>query len=320
MPLVASSYRPPFIFRNGHIATIYSGLFRKVGAVYQERERITLSDNDFIDLDWSFAKHKTDKLIILLHGLEGNAQRPYMLGAAKFFNKKGLDVVSVNHRSCSGAPNLKYRSYNSGATEDLNDIIQFVVTDRSYKSIYLKGFSLGGNMVLKYLGEQKFDIVKEIKGAVAVSVPCSLNGSCIELHKYKNILYAQNFLKHLKAKLLEKRKRFPNKISEGEIRSIKTLIDFDNVYTSKAHGYKNALDYYEKCSSLQFLDKINVPTLLINAKNDSFLSADCYPYNIADISSKLYLETPSFGGHVAFIKPDYYYNEIRALDFLLEKS
>lgn len=319
MPLISSSYKAPIASRNTHLATIYSGLFRKVRGVKQERERITLSDGDFIDLDWSFAKKKTNKLMLLLHGLEGDAQRPYILGAAKIFVKNNIDVVAVNHRSCSGEPNLLYRSYNSGATEDLHDVLKHILDTRSYTDIFLKGFSLGGNIVLKYLGEQKFEIPSQIKSAIAVSVPCSLNGSCIELHKFKNILYATNFLIYLKAKLKIKQKQFPKLISKKDIQKIKTLRDFDDVYTSKAHGYIDATDYYTKCSSLQFLHNIKVPTLLINAKNDSFLSEDCFPYAIANSNPNLFLETPKYGGHVAFIKVNgYYYNEIRAVEFAVE--
>ena len=317
MPIVSSAYRSPLVFTNGHIATIYSGLFRKVTGVMQERERITLSDGDFLDLDWSYSNKPTGDLVVLLHGLEGNAQRPYMLGAAKTFVDNGLDVVSVNHRSCSGETNLRFRSYNSGATEDLNDVLDHVLKKDAYSAIHIKGFSLGGNILLKYLGEQKYEIPKQVKSAIAVSVPCSLNGSCIELHKFKNILYAQNFLIHLKAKLRDKMQHFPESITSEEIRKIKSLKEFDDVYTSKAHGYKDALDYYEKCSSLQFLHKIKIPTLLINALNDSFLSEDCFPFQIAETNPKLFLETPKYGGHVAFIETgDYYYSERRALAFI----
>ena len=316
MPLLASNYRSPFWSRNGFVATVYSGIARKVNGVEQIRERITLNDGDFIDLDWSFSKTKTNKLLISLHGLEGNANRPYMLGKAKLFNQNKVDVVSINLRGCSGEPNTKYRSYNSGATEDLHDVINFVLSNKNYNALYLTGISLGGNIILKYLGERT-DIDERIKGAATASVPCSLYGSCVELHKFKNYPFAFEFLRHLKQKLVIKQQRFPERISNKEINAIKTLKQFDDVYTSRAHGYKDALDYYEKCSSLQFLPNIKIPTLLINALNDSFLSQDCYPYQVAESNPNLYFETPKFGGHVGFISPDnVYYNEKRALEFL----
>ncbi|NOY46900.1 MAG: alpha/beta fold hydrolase [Chlorobi bacterium] len=320
MPLVSSTYKPPFIFRNGFVSTVYSGLARKVHGVNQERERITLSDGDFLDLDWSYTKDATNKLIILLHGLEGDAQRPYMLGATKVFIDNNFDVVCVNFRSCSGEDNLKFRSYHSGVTEDLEDVINHVIATKQYSEIYLKGFSLGGNVTLKYLGEER-SIPSQIKAAVAISVPCSLYGSCIELHKFHNVLYHNRFKKHLVEKLKQKHNRFPERIGDAEIKSIKTLKDFDDVYTSKAHGFKDALDYYEKNSSLQFLNNISIPTLVINAINDSFLSSECYPIEEAKANPNLYLEMPKYGGHVGFVtRGNVYYNEKRALEFLIEKD
>jgi uncharacterized protein len=320
MPLVSSSYKPLIIFRNGFVSTVYSGLARKVLGVNQERERMTLSDGDFLDLDWSYSQKPTIKLIILLHGLEGNAQRPYMLGAAKVFNQNNFDVVCVNFRSCSSEENLKYRSYHSGVTEDLEDVINHIIATKKHSEIFLKGFSLGGNVTLKYLGEER-SIPSQIKAAVAISVPCSLYGSCIELHKFKNVLYHDMFKKYLIDKLKQKQKRFPDLISDADINSIKTLKDFDDVYTSKAHGFKDALDYYEKSSSLQFLNNISIPTLVINAENDSFLSADCYPIEAAKANPNLYLEAPKYGGHVGFYSSNnVYYNEKRALEFLIEKD
>ncbi len=316
MPIVKSNYNAPHFFKNGHFATIYSGIFRKVNGVVQEGERITLSDGDFLDLDWSFSASKTNKLAIILHGLEGNAERPYMLGSAKHFNLHNYDAVCVNFRGCSGEINTKYRSYHSGATDDLEDVIKHLLETKNYKGIYINGFSLGGNVALKYLGERN-EIPKEIKAAVAISVPCSLSGSCKELHKFKNVLYHDRFRKYLKDKLKHKQLLFPEKISKDHIQSIKTLKDFDDVYTSKAHGFKDALDYYERCSSLQFLNNINIPTLILNAKNDSFLSPECYPEKEAKSNSNLYLEMPNHGGHVGFYEHgNEYYNEKRALDFM----
>ncbi|WOD43095.1 YheT family hydrolase [Hwangdonia lutea] len=316
MPIIKPTYKPPFYFKNGFISTVYSGLFRRVNSINQKRERITLTDGDFIDLDWSFSKEKTNKLIIILHGLEGNAQRPYMTGTAKLFNNHAVDAVCVNFRGCSGEANLKYRSYHSGATDDLIEIIQHIISTKHYADIYLKGFSLGGNVILKYLGEGN-KIPQQIKAAIAVSVPCYLKGSAKELHTFKNILYHDRFKRHLVKNLKNKQLQFSDLLSVEAIKSIKTLSDFDNVYTSKAHGFKDALDYYEKSSSLQFLPHIKTPTLIINALNDSFLSPECYPVKEAKANQYLHLEMPNHGGHVGFIdKKNVYYNEQRALEFI----
>jgi hypothetical protein len=315
MPIIPSSYKPSYSFRNDFISTVYSGIVRQVKGVNQQRERILLSDDDFLDLDWSFTSKATNKLVILLHGLEGNAQRTYMLGAAKLFNKNNFDAVCVNFRSCSGEINLKYRTYHSGVTEDLDDVINHIIATKHYSEIYINGFSLGGNVALKYLGESR-SIPNQIKAAVAVSVPCSLYGSCIELHKFKNILYHDRFKRHLIKKLKEKQKLFPEFVSDTDIESIKNLKDFDDVYTSKAHGFKDALDYYDKCSSLQFLNEIKIPTFILNAENDSFLSEECYPIKEAEKKSNLFLEMPKHGGHVGFVdKNNIYFSESRALEF-----
>lgn len=315
MPLVNSNYTPPFLFRNGHFATIYSGIIRSVNGVVQKRERLNLSDGDFLDLDWSDSQNPTQKLVVLLHGLEGDAQRPYITGSAKILNQNGYDACAVNYRGCSGEPNTMYRSYHSGATEDLIEVLNHILNTRNYSEIYLKGFSLGGNLLLKYLGEGN-DVPKELKGAVAVSVPCNLHDSCKQLLSTKNMMYAIRFKGNLLGKLKKKQQLFPEKISDNDIKKIKTLKDFDDIYTSKAHNFKDALDYYEKSSSLQFLPSINVPSLIINAKDDSFLGPECYPVKETDNNDKLYLETPSYGGHVGFWgKNNITYTEKRALDF-----
>jgi predicted alpha/beta-fold hydrolase len=315
MPIIDSTYKPRFYFKNGFISTVYSGLVRRV-KLKQERERINLKDGDFLDLDWSYSKEKSDKLLIMLHGLEGDGQRPYMKGAAKLFNDNGIDAVCVNFRGCSGEDNLKFSSYHSGATEDLETVINFAVSEKQYSEIYLKGISLGANIILKYLGERNH-VPSQVKSAIAVSVPCYLVGSAQELHSLKNKLYHDRFLKHLLGRLKKKQKRFPELLTQQELDSIKTLSDFDNVYTSKAHGFEDALDYYTRCSSLQFLQNIKTPTLIINALNDSFLSPECFPVKEAKKNENLFLEMPNHGGHAGFIdKKNVYYNEKRALEFV----
>jgi len=323
MPILKSTFKPRFQFKNGFIATVYSGIFRSV-KLEQSRERIETRDADFLDLDWSYAdtsttlstSKKPDEVMILLHGMEGHGQRPYVTGTAKLFNQNGMDAVCVNFRGCSGEDNRFYKSYHSGATDDLDDVIQHCVKNKNYSKIYIKGISLGGNIILKYLGEDR-EVPKEVKSAISISAPVYLNGSAIELHKPKNKAFAIRFRQHLINKLKVKQKLYPEKLSNSNLRTIKTLRDFDEFYTSKAHGFLNALDYYEKSSSLQFLPNIKVPTLLINALNDSFLSAECYPVKEAKQNENFYLEMPNFGGHVGFIqRGGFYYNETRALEFV----
>ncbi|WKX77767.1 YheT family hydrolase [Zobellia laminariae] len=316
MPVLASDYNPTFIFKNGHLSTVYSGLFRRIEGLEQQRERLELADGDFIDLDWSYSKTKSEKVVILLHGLEGNAQRPYITGSAKAFNVAGIDACAVNFRGCSGETNRLFRSYHSGATEDLDAVVQCILKQKKYTEIYIKGVSLGGNMALKYAGEERV-LPPEVKAVIGVSAPCNLHSSLKELMSPKNYLYAKRFKKHLIEKLYPKQKMFPDSISLSDISSIKTLKDFDDIYTSRAHGFKNAIDYYEKCSCRQFLPNIKIPSLIINAKNDSFLDEECYPYTEAEKNRNLYLKVPEFGGHVGFIAPsNIYYSEKTAIKFV----
>lgn len=316
MPLVHSSYNPPLFFKNGHISTIYAGLIRKVNDLEQIRIRIDLPDTDFLDLDWSYASTPSKKLVIIIHGLEGSSKRAYIKGSAKILSKAGYDVCAINLRGCSGATNKLYRSYHSGATDDLRSVITHITQLDEYHSIYLHGFSLGGNLLLKYLGEKR-DVPSTIKGAVAISVPCQLADSLEQLLQFKNAIYAKRFKGNLIQKLKLKQQLFPDDISDTDIENIKTLKDFDDIYTSRAHGFKDALDYYTQSSSLQFLKYIKVPTLIINALNDSFLGKDCYPINIAKNNKNIFLEMPKYGGHVGFYgKNNFTYSEKRTLEFL----
>ncbi len=318
MPIITSSYNPPFLFKNGHFSTIFNGLWRKIDDFEQKRERIDLPDGDFLDLDWSFSNTDSNKVVILLHGLEGHGQRPYIAGSAKAFNASGFDACAVNFRGCSGETNRLFKSYHSGATEDLDAVVKYILANKTHGQIYIKGFSLGGNMAMKYLGEER-EIPDAIKGAVGISVPCDLGNTLKELLKLKNSLYSKNFKNHLLDKLKLKLPLFPEKITKADIKNIKTLFDFDNIYTSKAHGFKDAFDYYDQCSCKQFLPKINVPSLIINAKNDSFFGPECYPYKEAEENSNLYLETPRYGGHVGFHGANNVtYTEKRAIKFLQE--
>ncbi|WP_378185920.1 YheT family hydrolase [Aquimarina sp. W85] len=317
MPILASTYQPALFFKSAHIATIYPNLFRSVRNVKQIRERLELQDGDFLDLDWSFAKSKKSKhLTLILHGLEGNAQRPYMKGLTKQMTSNNIDAVAINLRNCSNQPNRLYASYHAGASDDLALVVQHITSNYNYEKVSICGFSLGGNIVLKYLGETEH-IPSIVKSAVAISVPCDLHDSLQQIEKPFNFIYRNRFIRHLKTKLLQRAKDFPNSISHQQIRACKSLMDIDDLYTSRAHGFLNAEDYYLKCSSKNLLSQIALPTLILNAKNDSFLGTSCYPIDEAQANPKLYLEMPEFGGHVGFYDSDgSYYHELRAYQFI----
>ena len=315
MPVIESTYTAPHLFKNPHIATIFAATLRKVNFTTEKRERLELSDGDFLDLDWAFSKKQTKKLVIAMHGLAGNANSPYLLGMGKIFTNNGWDYCAMNFRSCSGEINRLYRSYNAGATEDLEDVLNYVLRKNNYEQIALIGFSLGGNLLLKYLGERD-QLPQPIKVAVAVSTPCDLGASLEALNLPKNKLYSKRFEKNLKDQLFERQLAFPKELEKQQISACNSLLAIDELYTSRAHGYTSASEYYKKCSCLQFLPNIKIPTLLLNAENDTFLSSASFPKKIAQESTFLYLETPKHGGHVGFIQyKKIYYQEERALQF-----
>ena len=297
MPLIKSTYKPSILFKSAHFNTIYKTLFNKQTIRYK-RERITTPDNDFLDLD--FSKVGSNTLVIAMHGLEGNSQSKYIISAINFLNTHKIDCVVLNFRGCSGEDNLHLYSYNSGKTDDLDVTINYILEHYNYKNIILLGYSMGGNITLKYVGETN-SIASEIKGAITISVPCDLEGSSYALATWNNYFYMNRFLKTLKEKTVLKITNFPeNTIDKEAVLKAKTFKDFDNAVTAPLFGYKNANDYWAKCSSKPFLPSINKPTLVINALDDSFLSESCYPFNEAKNHRYLNLETPKYGGHVGF--------------------
>jgi len=316
MPIITSSYNAKGLFKSGHFSTIYSAKLRPVPKVAQVRKRLELSDGDFVDVDWSFSENKEKKVAILLHGLEGNAQRVYIKGQAKMLVQNGWDVAAMNHRGCSGEENRLYLSYNSGRTEDLEELINDILEQYDYTTVSLIGFSLGGNVLLKYLGERE-RVPTQLKNAVAISTPLHLRGALEQLIKPENTVYSKTFINDLRKKYKRKMTQFPNAMNAEELKKIQNLLDFDNLYTAKAHGFQDAYDYYEKSSSLQYLSNIKIPVLILNAANDSFLSPECYPFDIAKQNENIYLECPEHGGHVGFhITNKIYYSEKRTLQFI----
>lgn len=309
-------YNPPFLLFNKHLQTIYPSLFRKVDTNLYQRERIDTPDGDFLDLDW--VKPGNNKLAILSHGLEGSSHRSYMIGMARALNSSGWDALAWNFRFCSGEPNNKLRMYHSGTTDDLATIIAHAQKN-VYKEIALIGFSMGANQILVYLGQQGDRVPKIIKKAVVFSVPCDLKGSANKLAKWSNKIYMNRFIKMLGEKIEYKSKMFPDQLSFKGYENIKTFKDFDDRYTAPIHGFKNAEDYWAKCSSKQFIKGIKRPALIVNALNDPFLSKSCFPYDEVADNSFVSLETPKNGGHVGFVsfnRNDLYWSEKRALMFL----
>ncbi len=296
-PDFAKYKAPPFLW-NGHMDTIYPYLFRKLSDQYQ-RERMELPDGDFLDLDWIKSignKH----LILLCHGLEGSSQSKYMLGMAAYGAKHNYDVLALNFRSCSGEMNRLLPSYHHGKTDDLEYVINWILQHHEYESIQLMGFSLGGNVIIKYLGTS--NVNARVKSAVAVSVPSDLASSSSALDKKANYLYTKNFRRLLKPKLTAKSEMFPGVYDMNKFDQVKTWWEFDTTFTSKIFGFKDADEYYSQGSANFFIPTVQIPLLMINALNDPFLGQASYPYHLEKSNSFFKLLTPKRGGHVGFIQ------------------
>jgi len=308
------SYLPPFFLFSPHLETIYPALLRRVSLKAYTRERIDTPDDDFLDLDW--LEQDSQKIAIISHGLEGNSHRPYIKGMAKALSDNGYDVVAWNFRGCGGEMNRQLRFYHSGATDDLHTVVEHVISKQKYKSIDLVGFSLGGNLTLKYLGER---VVPElVNRAVVFSVPMDLKTSCEKISLPANRIYSNRFLRSLKSKVLMKA-RVRKELDVSKIDRIKTLSQFDDRYTAPLHGFADANEYYERCSSLRFVSDIKTPALIINTLNDPFLSEECFPVSLLENHPFVNLQILSRGGHVGFTqftKNGLYWSEQRALEFL----
>ena len=306
MPIVqAKPFNPPFYyFGNAHLQTIVPSLFREVHGVDYLRERIETPDGDFLDLDWSYAfgneNKASKKLVLVSHGLEGSSDRHYVKGVIKAIKQLGWDGLGWNCRSCSGELNRLPRFYHHGDTPDLDLVIRHAVRKHSYETIVLVGFSMGGSFTLKYFGERGHQILPQIKKGVAFSVPCDLAGCSDELSKPSKMFYTRRFLSKLNKKIKAKEKIMPDKISAEHLGNIRIFRQFDDLYSSQLHGFKDAIDYYQQASSLFYLEGIARPVLLVNTLNDPFLTPACFPKSIAEKHEFLHLEMPQQGGHVGF--------------------
>lgn len=309
-------YQAAWWLKNGHLQSIYPSLFRRLDDRFLEKERIDTPDGDFIDLDWGRSGNR--RLLVLTHGLEGHSRRPYMLGMARVFMQNNWDVVAWNFRSCSGEANRHLRSYHSGAIDDLDTVVRYAIS-KGYDEVALIGFSIGGNKTLIYLGKDAQQVPEQVIGAVVFSVPCHLHSSSDQLAKPQNALYMRNFLSSFKQKLKQKQKLYPNEVDLQGYSKIKTFREFDDRYTAPFNGFENAEEYWRLSSSKQHLENIVLPTLMISAKDDPFLTPECFPYDEVAKTANLSLETPDYGGHVGFMQLDKnkrYWSEQRALAYL----
>jgi len=312
----ASPYRAPAWLPGGHLQTIYANLFIRVPPVVYRRERLELPDGDFLDFDWVDGQPGTLKdsdplrtkvrvesyvpVVVLIHGLEGSADSHYARGLMAHVGAQGWHGVVAHFRGCSGEDNRLPRAYFAGDSEDIERMLRHVKTRHPDVPLYAVGVSLGGNALLKWLGESGESAKALVERAAAVSAPLDLTAAGHTLDRgFNRRVYTARFLFTLKAKALRKASRFPGVLDAKAIAAATTFREFDTLVTALLHGFRDAEDYWLRVSSKPLLKSIAVPTLVINAKNDPFLPASALP-TAADVSLAVTLEQPDTGGHVAF--------------------
>jgi len=318
MPLVAQSTFQPLIgLGNPHLQTLLPAIARHMPPLPWSRERLELADGDFLDLDWLNPGH--GRLLILSHGLEGNSRRPYVAGLARAAARRNWSVLAWNFRGCSGELNRLPRFYHSGASEDLAAVVTHAAQTGRFEVLALAGFSLGGNMTLKYLGERHASTVPVAAG-VALSTPCDLAAASAAMETLQAWLYMSRFQRDILRKWTLKKAKFPGLIPEINPRCQRTFRQIDDIFTAPLHGFTHAEAYWQACSANAFLPSIRVPALILNAADDPFLAPSCFPYEFASQSPWVHLEVPKHGGHVGFMdrwgsRCDLW-SEVRALEFL----
>jgi uncharacterized protein len=293
-------YRAPLWLPNGNLQTIWPLAIKGALPPYR-RERWITPDNDFIDLDWIEPSSSANfaPTVVLFHGLEGSSASHYARALMHAVNRRGWRGVVVHFRGCSGEPNRLLRSYHSGETTDLDWILRRL-REVYGAEIYVCGVSLGGNALLKWLGEQGDKAAHVIKVAAAISAPLDLAAASRTLAKGFNRIYTNNFLQTLVPRALAKANRFPGVVDITHLTKAKTLADFDEAFIAPVFGFANAQDYYSKSSSGQFLSEIRTPTLVLNAANDPFLPHSALPEQ-REVSPSVTLQITSAGGHVGFV-------------------
>jgi len=302
-------YRAPGWLPGGHLQTLYASLAAPRPRVPFRRERWDTPDGDFIDLDWIAEQdrglriedsEKPKPLVVLFHGLEGNSGSPYaraLMAATRDANMRG---VVVHFRGCGGELNRLPRAYHSGDSPEIDWVLRRLRREHAGASLYACGVSLGGNALLKWLGEQNVAAATVLTAAAAVSAPLDLMAAGNALDAGFNLVYTRNFLRTMKHKALLKLAQHPGLYDREQLLASNTLRAFDNLITAPLHGYRDTDDYWTRASSKPWLTRIAVPTLVINARNDPFLPAAALPDNNG-ISPFVRLEQPEGGGHVGFV-------------------
>jgi hypothetical protein len=296
-----AAYHAPAWLPGGNLQTIYAALYAPRPRVRYRRERWGTPDGDFIELDW-IAAVPGKPLVAMFHGLEGSAQSHYALALMHALHHRRWNGVVVHFRGCSGKPNLKPRAYHSGDAAEIDWVLRRLRAGHDPASpLFAAGVSLGGNALLKWLGDEGTACQDIVMGAAAASAPLDLAAGGHALGRGFNLVYTNMFLSSLKKKSLDKLRQHPGIYDERAVRRSRTLYEFDNVVTAPLHGFRDTDDYWERASSKPGLAAIRVPALVINARNDPFVPASSLPVQ-SDVADCVLLEQPPQGGHVGFVE------------------
>lgn len=290
------AYRAPRWLRGGHAQTIYPALFLRGRLPRYRRERWDSPDGDFIDLDFLDGAAGAPR-VVLFHGLEGSSSSHYAAAMMRALVRARWNGVVVHFRGCSGEPNRLARAYHSGDSAEIEWLVQRLALIG--QPLYAVGVSLGGNALLKWLGETGAAAGASVRVAAAVSAPVDLMAAGAALGRGFNLAYTRMFLSTMRAKSLAKLERFPGLFARERMLAARNLREFDDVVTAPLHGFRDTDDYWTRASAKPMLRGIRVPTLVLNARNDPFLPARDLPQP-AEVSSTVLLEQPEQGGHVGF--------------------
>ncbi|MEE9344304.1 MAG: hydrolase [Methylococcales bacterium] len=307
--IISSSFKPAWWLPHAHLQTLWPALVSRGNGIVRQRERIQTPDNDFLDVDWCGLEldSSNSPLVIIMHGLAGSSRSDYVTGLQEVLENQGWRSAALNFRGCSGTPNRAVRGYHSGETDDIHFLYQVLREREPQTPLFVVGYSLGGNVLLKWMGEQQ---TLDLVGAVAVSVPFRLDLCADHMNQGFSRSYQYRLLRHMRSCVNLRLEYFQqNGLSQqaeqlqalGQLSNYVSFRDIDHYVTAPLHDYHSADDYYQRCSSRAFLGLINRPTLIIQAQDDPFMTKEVVPHD-SELSVTTTLELSASGGHIGFIE------------------
>lgn len=316
--MIRSDFRPALGLHSGHVQTCLPFLLRIAPRIKTQRERVILADGDFIDLEWAGPPSQT--IVVLLHGLTGSRQSNYIRGMMATLIHRGLRVVLMQFRGCGEHLNRLPRMYHFGDTPDLDFCLKLIKKRHSQSQVFALGFSMGGSVLLKWLGEHPQQHL--VDKAVAVSVPFELHECATRLNQGFSKFYQWYLLSDLKKRYTKKFKHMPSPLGAIDLKPLNNFFHFDDAITAKLHGFQDVKDYYTRCSCRPWLKHIQTPTLIISAEDDPFITPKALPQE-NELSSHITFELSRHGGHLGFIAMSkrflfYFWLEKRIPEFFLK--